>query len=143
MSEIKSLQRILVVQSLYQISINKTKNINDLEGFFQDIIESSNLNKLKKRSNLNFAVSIFNGVSNNFDAINLDISKSLGVSHRFNKMESLLKCIFRAAVFEINYGAEIPKKVVIKEYLRITDSFYSEKEAGLVNGVLDNIQKNK
>ena len=141
MSNIKSLQRMLVVQSLYQLSINKIEKMNNLDVFFNDIIETSNLLKLKKRTNLNFAIFIFNGVMKNVDAINLDISKSLGASHSFNKMENLLKSIFHAAVFELNYGPKVPKKVIIKEYLKITDSFYSEKEAGLVNGVLDNIKK--
>ena len=142
MTDIKSLQRMLVVQSLYQLSINKTEKVNNLESFFIEVIEASNLNKLKEKSNLNFAISIFNGVSKNLDAINLDISEALGVSHNFNKMENLLKSIFHAAVFELNYGPKISKKIVIKEYLQITDSFYSGKEAGLVNGVLDNIKKN-
>ena len=142
MSDIKSLQRMLVVQSLYQLSINKTEKVNNLESFFIEVIEASNLNKLKEKSNLNFAISIFNGVSKNLDAINLDISEALGVSHNLNKMENLSKSIFHAAVFELNYGPKISKKIVIKEYLQITDSFYSGKEAGLVNGVLDNIKKN-
>ena len=142
MTDIKSLQRMLVVQSLYQLSINKIEKVNNLESFFIEVIEASNLNKLKEKSNLNFAISIFNGVSKNLDAINLDISEALGASHNFNKMENLLRSIFHAAVFELNYGRKIPKKVVIKEYLQITDSFYSDKEAGLVNGVLDNIKKN-
>ena len=143
MTEIKSLQRMLVVQSLYQISINTMERALDLEDFFKNIIETTKLNKLKKRPNLNFAISIFNGISKNSDAINLDISKSLGVSHNFNKMETLLQCILRAAVFELNYDQKIPKKVIIKEYLKITDSFYSKNEAGLVNGVLDNFKKNE
>jgi len=142
MSEIKSLQRMLVVQSLYQLSINKKEKVSDLENFFTDIVDTSNFNKLKKKSNLNFAIYIFNGVTKNINSINLDISKSLGVSHNFNKMETLLKCIFRPAVFELNYGPKISKKVIIKEYLKITDSFYSEKEASLVNGVLANVKKN-
>ena len=54
MSDIKSLQRMLVVQSLYQLSINKTEKVHNIESFFIEVIEASNLNKLKEKKNLNF-----------------------------------------------------------------------------------------
>ena len=36
---------------------------------------------------------------------------------------------------------ELDDAIIISEYLKITDSFYANNEASLVNGILDNIQK--
>jgi transcription termination factor NusB len=47
----------------------------------------------------------------------------------------------KAAVFELKYDNQLSKKIIISEYLKITDSFYANNEASLVNGILDNIQK--
>ena len=142
MTEIKSLQRMLAVQILYQESINPNDDIFDINETLKDAIETLKLNKLKKKPNLNFAKKIFAGVWSNSKSIDADILLALGSSHDFKKFENLLKFILKAAVFELKYDNQISKKIIISEYLKITDSFYANNEASLVNGILDNIQNN-
>lgn len=141
MTEIKSLQRILAVQLLYQSSINNNDGNFDIDEILKQSIETKNFNKLKKKSNLNFTKKIYSGVFLNNKSIDEDIILALGSSHNFRKFENLLKFILRAAVFELKYGEQLSKNIIISEYLKVTDSFYSNKEASLVNGILDNVQK--
>ena len=141
MSEIKSLQRILAVQLLYQSSINNNDENFDIDEILKQSIETKDFNKLKKKSNLNFTKKIYSGVFLNNKSIDEDIILALGSSHNFRKFENLLKFILRAAVFELKYGEQLSKNIIISEYLKVTDSFYSNKEASLVNGILDNVQK--
>jgi len=141
MSEIKSLQRILAVQLLYQSSINNNDRNSDIDELLKQSIETKDFNKLKKKSNLNFTKKIYSGVFLNNKSIDEDIILALGSSHNFRKFENLLKFILRAAVFELKYGEQLSKNIIISEYLKVTDSFYSNKEASLVNGILDNVQK--
>ena len=54
MSEIKSLQRILAVQLLYQSSINANDEDFDIDQILEQSIETKSFNKLKKKSNLSF-----------------------------------------------------------------------------------------
>ena len=139
MTEIKSLQRMLAVQILYQESINPNDDSFDINETLKDAIETLKLNKLKKKSNLNFAKKIYSGVWSNYKSIDSDILLALGSSHDFKKFENLLKFILKAAVFELKYDNKLSKKIIISEYLKITDSFYANNEASLVNGILDNI----
>ena len=139
MTEIKSLQRMLAVQILYQKSINSNDDHFDINEIFKDAIETLKLNKLKMKPNLNFAKKIYSGVSTNNKVIDADILLALGSSHDFKKFENLLQFILKAAVFELKYDNQLSKKIIISEYLKITDSFYSNNEASLVNGILDNI----
>ncbi len=141
MTEIKSLQRMLAVQILYQKSINPNDDHFDINETLKDAIEALKLNKLKRKSNLNFAKKIYSGVRSNNKSIDADILLALGSSHDFKKFENLLKFILKAAVFELKYDNQLSKKIIISEYLKITDSFYANNEASLVNGILDNIQK--
>tara|TARA_B100000073_G_scaffold69811_1_gene51621 strand:+ start:700 stop:1125 length:426 start_codon:yes stop_codon:yes gene_type:complete len=141
MSEIKSLQRILAVQLLYQSSINNNDGNFDIDEILKQSIETKDFDKLKKKSNLNFTKKIYSGVFLNNKSIDEDIILALGSSHNFRKFENLLKFILRAAVFELKYGEQLSKNIIISEYLKVTDSFYSNKEASLVNGILDNVQK--
>ena len=139
MSNIKSLQRLLVVQSIYQLSINRDAinyNINDI---FNQIIENSEYKKSISKSNLAFAEKIFLGVQDNSDEINRDLRDVLSNKNKIESIDPLLLAIFHPAIYELKYGPKISKKVVISEYLIIANKFFSSKEIGLLNGVLDNI----
>ena len=139
MSNIKSLQRLLVVQALYQLSINKYAKSSSIHDIFKQIIESSEYKHSISKSNLNFADKIFYGVQDNLNQIDNDLSHALSNKNKIDKIDPLLLAIFHPAIYELKYGARISKKVVISEYLLIADKFFSEKEIGLLNGVLDSI----
>ena len=139
MSNIKSLQRLLVVQTLYQLSINKDAKNSSIREIFKQIIENSEYKNSISKSNLNFADKIFHGVQDNLYQIDNDLSQVLSNKNKIDKIDPLLLAIFHPAIYELKYDAEISKKVVISEYLMIADKFFSEKEIGLLNGVLDNI----
>ena len=101
MTEVKSLQRMLAVQILYQKSINPNDDHFDINETLKDAIETLKLNKLKRKSNLNFAKKIYSGVRSNNKSLEADILLALGSSHDFKKFENLLKFILKAAVFEL------------------------------------------
>ena len=143
MSNIKSLQRILVVQTLYQLSINKDAKNFPIEDIFQEVMKTSwatnEYKNLMSKSNLNFANKIFNGVQDNLNKIDNDLSQVLSNKNKTETIDPLLLAMFHPAIYELKYGPKISKKVVISEYLMIADNFFSKKEIGLLNGVLDNI----
>tara|TARA_B100000965_G_C19565072_1_gene746446 strand:+ start:88 stop:510 length:423 start_codon:yes stop_codon:yes gene_type:complete len=140
MSNIKSLQRLLVVQSIYQLSINNDADTNPIRDIFTQIIENSEYKGSIAKSNLNFAESIFLGTQDNSEHIKRDLSNAISKKIKIHKIDPLLMAVFQPAIYELKYGPKISKKVVISEYLSIANKFFSEREIGLLNGVLDNIK---
>ena len=55
----------------------------------------------------------------------------------------ILKIILKAAIFEIIYMPKIPFKVVVDEYLAVTEMYYDSSQKGLVNAVLDSVFKSE
>jgi N utilization substance protein B len=55
------------------------------------------------------------------------------------RLERLLRIILRAGTFELAYREKVPARTVINEYVGIADSFFSGKEPGMVNGMLDRL----
>jgi len=139
MSNIKSLQRLLVVQSIYQLSINRDAVKYTIKDIFNQIIENSEYKKSISKSNLNFAEKIFLGVKDNSDEIKRNLKDALSNKKKIDSIDPLLLAIFLPAIYELKYGPKISKKVVISEYLIIANKFFSSKEIALLNGVLDNI----
>ena len=140
MSNVKSFQRLLVVQALYELSINENRSHTPIKEIFKNIIEQSDYNKKINNSNLNFAEKIYEGVTENIDEINKILRVSMNKKVKTNTMDKLLISILRSAIYEILFSDNVTKKIVISEYLLIANRFFGNKETALLNGVLDNLQ---
>ena len=115
MSDIKSFQRQLVVQALYELSINENRNQTPIKEVFANIIEQSDYRKKMKRLNLNFAEKIYEGVIENLDEINKILKVSMSKKVKINTMDKLLISIFRSAIYEILFSDNVKKKILISE----------------------------
>ena len=140
MSNVKSFQRLLVVQALYELSINENRSHTPIKEIFENIIEQSDYNKKINNSNLNFAEKIYEGVTENIDEINKILIVSMNKKVKINTMDKLLISILRSAIYEILFSDNVTKKIVISEYLLIANRFFGNNETALINGVLDNLQ---
>ena len=140
MSDVKSYQRLLAVQTLYEFTINK-KDIDDsFDELLLHIVENSDFKKKINSSKLLLTKEIFKGVFFNLKKIDLILESSLKNKSKVQSFDKLLLSIFRCAIYEIEVKKEISKKIVISEYLLISNHFFGNKEATLLNGVLDNLR---
>ena len=137
MSEPKSLQRLLAVQALYQISINELSNENSIDSILETAIQQPGLEELKKKPNFNYAKKILNGFLENSQQIDLLIRTSLTASRSLDKLHKLIQAILNLAIYEIKFGPKVPKKIIINEYLNISHIFFTGTESKLINGILD------
>ena len=140
MSSLKSLQRLLVVQAIYEISINKERIKEETEEILRDIIQNFDLGKKLEKSNLNFATRLLDGVIEKIDEIEDVLSKSFNNKNKLKTSDNMLLAIFKPAIFEIVFDKNTSKNIVISEYLAIADKFLIKKETSLLNGVLDNLK---
>ena len=140
MSNLKSLQRLLVVQAIYEISINKERIKEETEEILRDIIQNLNLGNKLEKSNLNFATRLLEGVIDKIDQIDDVLSKSFDNKNKLKTSDNMLLAIFKPAIFEIIFDKNTSKNIVISEYLAIADRFLIKKETSLLNGVLDNLK---
>ena len=140
MSDIKSYQRLLAVQALYEFTINK-KGIDDsFDELLLHIVENSDFKNKINNSKLLLTKEILKGVYFNLKTIDLILKSSLKDKSKVQSFDKLLLSIFRCAIYEIEVKKEISKKIVISEYLLISNHFFGSKEAALLNGVLDNLR---
>ena len=57
------------------------------------------------------------------------------------RLDATLRALLRSATYEIQSRPDVPALVIINEYMSIATEFFSGKEPGIVNGVLDKIAK--
>ena len=71
------------------------------------------------------------------ETINSHLSEDINLA----KTDKLLKIILFAAIFELMFKHNTPKKVIINEYLSASEQFLEKIQIGFLNAILDKIAK--
>lgn len=69
------------------------------------------------------------------------VDKTLATGWRLVRIDSTLRAIFRAAVFELVERLDVPARVIINEYINVAHAFFSDEHPKVVNGVLDHLAR--
>ncbi|MBL60514.1 MAG: nitrogen utilization protein B [Candidatus Pelagibacter sp.] len=120
----KSYTRVKLVQKIYE-------KINNPDGTV-DFGKDPYLRHIKK---------VFRGYFEHNVELEEILEKNLSKDLNIKYLDNLLKIIIKSSIYEIKYCKKIPFKVVIDQYLHVTDAFYGHDQKRLVNGVLDSVAK--
>ena len=83
---------------------------------------------------------IISGVLNR-EAEICEIANSVLHSRPIEKQHVLMGYIIKCGIYELLENIDVSGKLIVNEYVNIAHSFYEEKEAKMVNAVLDNLSK--
>ena len=123
-NEIRLNSRIIVVQKLYGHHLNK-----DSELIFPK-------HRYKK-----FIKDVVNGTIERKELIQDLMNKELKDDINENRTELMIKLMIMAAIYEFMYMHRTPVKVVISEYLKVSDFFVEDSQKGFLNAILDKVSK--
>ncbi len=114
--------RIKIIQKLYSNSLNPDEKIvynkSQYKKFIKDVTEGT----IERKE---FIAEI--------------IEKSLKDDINLKRTDKLLKIIIFAAVFELLYKHNNPKKVIISEYLKTSHFFLEKSQIKYLNAILDKL----
>jgi N utilization substance protein B len=84
---------------------------------------------------------ILSGVVEHQKEIDPVIGQSLTEDWPLSRLDSTLRAILRAGVYELMMRPDVPVAVIVSEYVDIAKAFYDEDEPKLVNAVLDRVAR--
>jgi len=84
---------------------------------------------------------ILAGVVEHQKTIDPVIRQSLTEDWPLSRLDTTLRAILRAGVYELMLRRDVPVPVVVSEYVDIAKAFYEEDEPKLVNAVLDRVAR--
>ena len=116
--------RIIVVQKLYGYYLNKESEI---------IFPTHRYKK--------FIKDVVNGTIERNELIQDVIINKLGDDINLNKTELMLKLMIKAAIYEFMFMHKTPIKVIINEYLKVSEAFVEDSQKSFLNAVLDKLSK--
>ena len=116
--------RVVIVQKLYGNHLNKDSEIT-----------------FPKHRYKKFIKDVVNGTIERKELIQNLIDKELKEDISENKTELMLKLMIMAAIYEFMFMHKTPVKVVISEYLKVSDFFLDNQKKGFLNVILDKASK--
>jgi len=135
----RSAARLAAVQALYQMDMTGI-DLNEVIAEFETHrlgkeVEGWQLHTAEKA----FFRNLVEGVVREQLRIDPLIDQQLAEGWRLTRVDSILRAILRAGVFEILARPDIPVRVIISEYVDIAHAFFAEDEPKVVNGILDKL----
>jgi N utilization substance protein B len=134
--------RLAAVQALYQMDVTG-------QGMLEVASEYENFRLGKEVDGAQYRDAdaawfraILSGVVGEQTSIDPVIHQSLLDGWPLSRIDSTLRAILRAGVFELMRKNDVPVAVIVSEYVDIAKAFYEDgEEPGLVNAVLDRIAR--
>ena len=116
--------RVIVIQKLYGHHLNKESELNfpkhRYKKFIKDVVAGT-----IERENL----------------IQELMDKELKDDINKNKTDIIISLIIKAAIYEFMFMHKTPLKVVISEYLKVSDFFVEGSKKSFLNAILDKLSK--
>jgi len=116
--------RVIVVQKLYENHLNKDSNITFAKHRYKKFINDVVIGTIERK-----------------ELIQNLMDKELKEDINENKTELMLKLMLMAAIYEFLYMHKTPVKVVIAEYLKVSDFFLESSQKRFLNAILDKVSK--
>ncbi len=88
-----------------------------------------------------FIKDVVTGTLERSELIEKTVISVLSDDINLSKTDKLLKIILFAAIFELMFKHNTPKKVIINEYLLASEYFLEKIQIGYLNAILDKISK--
>mgnify|MGYP001244871886 FL=1 len=117
--------RIIVVQKLYSYFINKDSEISFPKHRFKKFIKDTVSGTIEREELL-------------LENLNIILKDEFNPS----RTDLILKLMILSATFELMFSHKTPIKVIVSEYVKISDFFLEKAHKGYLNAILDKVSKN-
>ena len=120
----KNNPRIIIIQKLYGKFFNNDEKLDFPKHRFKKFIKDV----------------VFGTIERNEILIE-ELNKNLGKEFKFNNLDKLFQVILKSATFELLYKPNVSIRIIIKEYLDVSNFFLDNSQTKYLNALLDNIAK--
>jgi len=120
---------------------NPSPRIKIIQKIYNSLLNQDTTIEFPKSQYKKFIKDVVTGTLERSDLIEETINNFLKKDIDLKKTDKLLKIILFAAVFELLFKHNNPKKVIISEYLLASEYFLEKVQIGYLNAILDKLAK--
>ncbi len=123
------------------ITQEKSPRVKIIQKIYNSLMNPGSKIEYPKSQYKKFIKDVVSGTLERSELIEETIHRNLSSDIDLKKTDKLLKIILFAAVFELLFKHNNPKKVIISEYLQASEYFLEKVQIGYLNAILDKISK--
>ena len=120
---------------------NPSPRIKIIQKIYNSLLNQDTTIEFPKSQYKKFIKDVVTGTLERSDLIEETINNFLKKDIDLKKTDKLLKIILFAAVFELLFKHNNPKKVIISEYLLASEYFLEKVQIGYLNAILDKLAR--
>ena len=133
--------RLSAVQALYQMDIGGV-GLSEVVAEYENFRIGHEVDgAVYLEADVSWFRGIVGGVVKDQKSIDPIIHQALTNNWPLSRIDSTLRAILRAAVFELTKRSDVDARVVVTEYVEIAKAFFDSEEPKMVNGVLNVIAR--
>ena len=134
--------RLAAVQALYQLELNPGRGADAVvREFIRERLGREIDGDLYGEADAELFADIVRGVTGDRERLDETVSAALSEEWPLARLDTILRLVLEAGAYELAHRPDIPPRVTLSEYVQIAYAFFSEKEPGLANGVLDRLAR--
>ncbi len=137
----RSAARLAAVQALYQVEMSDTSAEAVLSEFLNHRLEEELDGLRLAAADKALFGELVRGVAAEGGELDDMLAAVLDEGWTVERLETLLRIVLRAGAYELSRRPGVPARVVVSEYVDLSDAFFGGKEPGMVNGVLDSLAR--
>lgn len=137
----RTVARLAAVQALYQMELSGVGVEAVVREFSDHRFDSDIEGEPLGAADEEFFGEIVRGVVAGQAVIDKAVVKRLADGWRLERLDATVRAILRSGAYELAHKPDVPKEVVIDEYVELAKAFFDPAEAKFVNACLDGIAR--
>ena len=137
----RTVARLAAVQALYQMELAGEGVDTVIAEFSNHRFDADIEGEPLAEADEAWFAAIVRGVVTSQRDIDEAVKARLASNWRLERLDSTLRALLRAGVWELRDRQDVPREIVIDEYVELAKAFFDDAEAKFVNAALDGVAR--
>ena len=137
----RTVARLAAVQALYQMEL-AGEGVDVIVKEFRDHRFDGDIDGAPlAEADEEWFSEVVHGVVADQRGIDEAVKARLASNWRLERLDATLRALLRCGAWELKFKADVPREIVIDEYVELAKAFFDEAEAKFVNAALDGVAR--
>lgn len=137
----RTVARLAAVQALYQMELAGEGVDTVITEFSNHRFDADIEGEPLAEADEAYFADIVRGVVDRQRSIDQAVKARLASNWRMERLDSTLRALLRAGAWELMASRDVPKEIIIDEYVELAKAFFDDSEAKFVNAALDGVAR--
>jgi N utilization substance protein B len=137
----RTVARLAAVQALYQMELAEEGVETVIAEFRNHRFDADIEGEMLAEADEDWFAAIVRGVVEGQRAIDAAIRARLASNWKIERLDATLRALMRCGAWELLNQPDVPREVVIDEYVELAKAFFDAAEAKFVNAALDGVAR--